>query len=270
MKSLVTLLLSFSFLQICHSQHSDCSAAFNISDYKLYEFSASPDSGMDEDEVDPNSCGFSFISEEPSTWLSFSTCTSGMIYFTITPADDVDMDFIVYRLDENKDCSTKSPIRCMFSGENQNMNSDNCTGPTGLDPDETDFSEAPGCDTLDNNFLAALECLPDEHYVILINDFSRTGDDFTIEFFGDVALKDVSTTDDIESKERVMCYPNPASEFIMVGEGSRSQLYKIYDTTGQTVLSGSSNRGRIETAHLENGIYIINTEGEYGSFVIHR
>lgn len=132
--------------------------------------------------------------ETNSAWYKWTMKTSGTFTFTLTPNNDdtsEDLDFGVFFLPAGlDDCDGKVLIRCMASGENAiGGGPDNaCLGPTGLAEGDPDLEEFAGCETDDNNFLAALDVLEGESYALMVNNFSRSGFGFSIEFGGSAEI----------------------------------------------------------------------------------
>jgi gliding motility-associated-like protein len=129
------------------------------------------------------------ITESSSTWYKWTCRDAGTLTFTLTPLNPADdLDFVVYELPGGIDnCNTKNPIRCMASGENvgQPMASwISCTGATGLRTGETDANETCGCPSGNNNFLAPINMVAGRSYALVVNNFSNSGDGFTVDFGG--------------------------------------------------------------------------------------
>jgi hypothetical protein len=127
--------------------------------------------------------------EENSTWLKFEIKQSGSLTFTITPQVPTDdIDFVVYKLPANGDCSKKVIVRCMAAGPQVLDNGDlysGCMGPTGLRDGETDTSEDAGCkDPGDNAWLAPLKVTKGEKYALLVSNVTTSGPGFSINFGG--------------------------------------------------------------------------------------
>lgn len=93
--------------------------------------------------------------------------------------------------------------------------------------------------------------------------FSDTGDLFIIEGGANKISKveNVLQTPDMP-KEKIVLFPNPASDFIKIKGIQDSLPYKIYMVSGQEVLSGDvTPLGNIDIAGLKSGTYIIAVEG---------
>lgn len=168
--------------------------------------------GTVTNEVERTSC----IQEEfASVWYKWTCKDAGNLTFAITPNNKPDdIDFALYKLPGGlDDCDNKEMIRCMASGEtigaDPTLNSP-CFGPTGLNTTASDFTESPGCQNGDDNFLADIDMLPGESYVLLINNFSQSGFGFSIDwggtgtFLGPDADFEATTLDRFECDKEVI------------------------------------------------------------------
>jgi hypothetical protein len=61
--------------------------------------------------------------------------------------------------------------------------------------------------------------------------------------------------------ENFIVQPNPSENFITVSNVSENIEYKICNLLGETVLSGKYKEGKIITADLSSGVYIIMFDG---------
>ena len=144
--------------------------------------------GADPSEANDADClnGFPGNVESNSTWFAWTAANNGTLTFTLTPLSPADdLDFVLYRLDgEPQDCSDKTVLRCMASGDFTFPSP--CMGPTGLSEDSNDTSEPPGCanPNAQDNFLAALDMQAGVSYALMVNNFSASGNGFAIEWGG--------------------------------------------------------------------------------------
>jgi len=126
--------------------------------------------------------------ETSSVWYRWTAATTGSLTFTLFPNNDdseEDLDFAIYRLPQDiNDCAGKELLRCMASGAPDPNRDRICLGPTGLREGETDVTEFTNCEDGSNNFLAPLDMIAGESYVLVVNNFSNSGFGFTIEFGG--------------------------------------------------------------------------------------
>lgn len=171
---------------------SDCGTAVVLCDKSTFFVENLNSTGRDNNELEEGNC---VNAEFASAWYSWTAETAGTLTFVLTPTSPdptEDLDFAIYRLPNGvNDCSNKELLRCMASGETQgNPPSANapCLGSTGLRVGSTDITEVGGCSLGDDNFLAPLDMIAGETYVLIVNNFSQTttGSNFgfTIEFGG--------------------------------------------------------------------------------------
>jgi len=73
----------------------------------------------------------------------------------------------------------------MASGQSQGINSAACLGPTGMRNGDPDISEDAGCsEPGDDAWLRPLDMIQGETYALVVNNFSATGNGFSVEFGG--------------------------------------------------------------------------------------
>jgi len=260
------LLLILPQLAFSQTDHSDCTSAYHVTDFtEILEFQ--PFLGNTTvDVLDPEEC----MSEEfQPTWLKFQVASAGNFFFTITPKDDNkldDLDFLVFKTDSLDVCTHKETIRCMASGETVGQDSTPCFGETGLSPDETDTEENPGCAEGDNNFLAALDCQAGDTYLILINNFTRSGQPFCIQFFGSAIITETDTEDLESTSYNPRIYPNPAMSTLIIPNANNAKV-TITNLIGQTVIEEIMDQDKLNISHLPNGKYFISVNGHIQSFL---
>lgn len=175
--------------------HADCVTAMDICKKQSYRIDKAGGEGANDHEANFIACfmnGENFgQAEENSTWLKFEIAKSGTLAFAITPqkADD-DIDFVVFKLPADGDCSQKQIVRCMAAGDSKaNAATSPCMGETGLREGEKDASEDAGCaDPGDNTWLAPLKVVAGEKYVLLVSNVSSAGPGFSIRFTGTAKL----------------------------------------------------------------------------------
>ena len=125
--------------------------------------------------------------ESNSTWFVWTCSQAGTLEFALTPLNSTDdLDFVVYRLPNGiGNCNGKNVMRCMASGQSQGQNSTACLGATGLRAGDPDVSEDAGCsDPGDDAWLSPLDMIAGETYALVVNNFSSTGNGFSINFGG--------------------------------------------------------------------------------------
>jgi gliding motility-associated-like protein len=127
-------------------------------------------------------------SESNSLWYKWQAANSGTLVFTITPTNvKDDIDWVLYDLGTAGDCSmvtAANAIRCKagYGVENIDCPNDVIYYKTGLDFNEIDVSEPPGCGLGQNGKLKALSMVEGHVYGLLINNFSSGNNGFTIAF----------------------------------------------------------------------------------------
>lgn len=166
---------------------SDCSIGTVLCDKSPFTVAQVVGVGLDANELPSGSC---MGQEFASAWYKWICDAPGTLTFTLTPNNpDDDLDFMVFELPGGlNDCANKVELRCMASGENVGQplaNWIDCTGATGLSLTDTDVTEAPGCNTgVDNNFVAAINMTPGTAYTLVVNNFSNSGNGFSITWGG--------------------------------------------------------------------------------------
>ncbi|MEI6409244.1 MAG: hypothetical protein WCR52_07680 [Bacteroidota bacterium] len=182
-------------IHLSAQKNADCVTAMDICKKQSYSIDHTGGEGADRKEADFVACfmnGENFgQAEENSTWIKFEVKQGGSLTFTITPhrAQD-DIDFVVFKLPANGDCTQKQIVRCMAAGDSESdAGSSRCMGKTGLRNGEKDTSEDAGCgDADDNTWLAPLKVVKGEKYVILVSNVSSSGPGFDISFSGTAKL----------------------------------------------------------------------------------
>jgi gliding motility-associated-like protein len=175
---------------------SDCPTSAMLCDKSTISVASVTGGGTNTKELDDATCFISANStqrtnlESNSTWFKWTCLQSGTLTFTITPTKlDDDIDFAIYELPNGVgNCTGKSLLRCMASGEGGGSVINPCTpffGPTGLRVGETDIAEPSGCAAGNqSNFLKPLDMVAGKTYALGINNFSSTGNGFNLEFGG--------------------------------------------------------------------------------------
>lgn len=175
---------------------SDCRKAVVLCDKSPFVVNQLEGNGSDKNELESNIC---IGGEFASAWYKWTCETSGSLTFTLTPNNNIpnqvtdDIDFALYELPNGlDDCSSKTLLRCEGAGANTDAFGNpqplsqwvRCNGPTGLKEGETDTVEPAGCVGSNNNFVRPLDMIAGKSYVLIINNFSRSGLGFGIEFGG--------------------------------------------------------------------------------------
>ena len=200
------------------SPESDCRDAVVLCDKSPFVVNSLTGIGAVRNEIEPGNC----IGEEfASSWYKWTCDQPGSLTFTLTPNNFIsrnqitdDLDFALYELPNGlDDCSNKRLLRCMGSGANGDGFGNtlplnqwiNCNGPTGLRAGETDTREDPGCRPGDNNFLAPLQMEAGKSYVLIVNNFSRSGLGFSIEFGGTGTFLGPNADYEVKAQQNFEC-----------------------------------------------------------------
>ncbi len=96
----------------------------------------------------------------------------------------------------------------MASGENVGQpfsTWEPCTGATGLSIGASDTEEIPGCQAGDDNFVSAINMEAGKAYALVVNNFSNTGNGFSIDFGGSGTFLGPSADFIIDPPEGVFC-----------------------------------------------------------------
>jgi hypothetical protein len=167
---------------------SDCPQASILCDKSAFVVQSVTGNGNDDTELDDATCfGNPNTSnlETNSTWFVWTCDQSGSLEFTLTPLNvSDDLDFALYRLPNGiGNCAGKQLVRCMASGEFTIPSP--CMGPTGLQAGDPDISEDAGCNQSDDNaWLSPFAMVAGESYALCVNNFTSTGNGFSVEFGG--------------------------------------------------------------------------------------
>ncbi len=169
---------------------SDCPQASILCDKSSFVVQSIVGAGNNVTELDDATCfnnGSPTNHESNSTWFVWTCSQSGPLTFALTPNNGPDdLDFVVYRLPNGiGNCQGRIVERCMASGASAFKDYSACVGPTGLRVGDPDISEDAGCEENgDNAWLAPLDMIAGETYALCVNNFSETGNGFSIEFGG--------------------------------------------------------------------------------------
>lgn len=181
-----TFQLCLNNYSLTFTPKSDCPESRILCDKSAVYISHVTGQGIDEDEVNPNSC---IRGEVSSSWFRWTCSKSGSLTMKLTPIKpEDDIDFAVYSLPGGiNDCQNKEMLRCEAAGENVGQPPSNwlrCTGPTGMNLTSTDLSEDPGCSPLSDNWVRYLDMVEGQSYALLVNNFSSSGQGYAIEWGG--------------------------------------------------------------------------------------
>lgn len=199
---------------------ADCKNGVVLCDKSPFIVDSLFGAGMERNEIELGNC---IEAEFQSSWYKWTCDQPGTLTFTLTPNNhrgrnfiSDDIDFAVYEMTNGlNDCrpGTRVLLRCMASGANGDGLGNtlplqqwiDCNGPTGLRDGERDFTETAGCAIGDNNFVAPINMETGKSYMLVINNFSRSGLGFEIEFGGTGTFLGPEVDFDIEALNQFEC-----------------------------------------------------------------
>lgn len=198
------------------SPQSDCDKAIVLCDKSSFAINSLTGVGEDGNEVENNSC---IGGESASSWYVWECEQSGTLTMELTPSnlgiEEIvdDLDFIIYELPNGvNDCTGKIEVRCMGSGANTTNGQIDppntwtaCNRATGMRDGETDFIETGGCQDVSNNYIAPLDMVAGKAYGIIINNFSRSGLGFTLEWGGTGTFRGPDPALDVAAVQAFEC-----------------------------------------------------------------
>ena len=282
MRTIYLLLILLFPASVFYGQEYDCANAVEIFDKSTLELGVLHDPSENNDDLKMEECpDISFVldieGQYPSYWLKWTVFESGTLTFDMTMDTELyDLDFIVYRADDSDpDCSTLTPIRCMFSGPNVTANGeiipgDNCS-PTGLSLDDEDLSETGGCPEGQNGYARYLDCEAGEvYYMVILNYFNADTEIAILDFCGTAKLGPEdelcipTNVDETEIEKReISVAPNPVGDYLRIGnlsidENTHSN-WMIVDMYGATYNVRSDRRSEfvMDVRFLNSGIYVL-------------
>lgn len=170
---------------------SDCNTGVILCDKSPFTVEQVTGVGNDPNEINDVLCATLScpLGESGSAWYKWTCDQAGLLTFTLSPLNPADdLDFVLYELPNGIDnCDDKFDLRCMASGEVVGADFsvwEPCTGPTGLADGQTDVGETCGCDAGDDNYIAPINMEAGVSYALVVNNFSQSGNGFTVEFGG--------------------------------------------------------------------------------------
>ena len=290
MRTIYLFLILFFPGYVLFGQEYDCANAVEIFDKSTLELPVLHDPSENNDDLKMEECpDFSLVldfeGQYPSYWLKWTVFESGTLTFDLTMDTELyDLDFIVYRADDSDpDCSTLTPIRCMFSGPSVTANGEIIPGdicsPTGLSLDEEDLSESGGCPEGQNGYARYLDCEAGEvYYLVILNFFNADTDIAILDFCGtaklgpeDEVCLSTNVKEEEELKGEVFLSPNPVEDYLRINNlrFEEKSNWRIIDMQG-SVHKVRSERGSefiMDVSFLNPGIYVLiyEEEGEFRS-----
>ncbi|MBC7744603.1 MAG: gliding motility-associated C-terminal domain-containing protein [Flavobacterium sp.] len=217
----------------------DCSSASVLCSKQSFTQTDVSGGGLNSDEA-AGTClaAFGVNSEQNSAWYKWTAANSGTLTFTITPTANDDTDWVLYDLGTSDNCLTSSAtaIRC-----NAGRGVD-CFGPgqqrftkTGLNLTSVDLNENGGCMEGQDGFVRFVSMQQDHIYALLVNNFDRGNNGFTIEFGGTGEF--VGPQAVIDFKQNNACTPEQDFTFTSISKNYN----RLKWTFGESANIDSSN-----------------------------
>ncbi len=176
-RKLILLIIVFlvsaysTFSQGINGPEQDCPFALPICQTIYQQTQTYNGAGVVKDMPDNQNCLTN--EENNSVWYIFTVNASGSLEMTITPLQTDDYDFAIYNL-TGKDCNaitqdTLATTRCSYSA---------FLGATGLRNGYTDSVAG----VADPTFLAPMNVLAGETYVLVVDNFNTGGGGYILDF----------------------------------------------------------------------------------------
>jgi Secretion system C-terminal sorting domain len=287
MKKIYFFAIVFQFTSEVFSQHSDTQTAQLLCDQTNRTLQTLAGGGNQTTEVANLACYPQVYPETNSAWLKWEMAGGGSLGFTILPfaaADDI--DFVLYRLPNGVgDCSVKTPVRCMVAGQvlgETKPLGQACTGATGLRTTSDGDGEKVGCRANSDNFLASVETLEGEAYLLFINNY-HSANGVSVRFSGNSvfrafpdacgagagsggATSEVAGVAAADQLRFSAAYPNPTNSEVNINAFSsiaQGGTYQVISASGQIVetqpfvLHEGDNPIKIQVAQLVSGVYFV-------------
>jgi hypothetical protein len=261
-------ILILTVSQSLQAQNQDCTSAQKICDKNTLSVPASSGAGVDNTELDLASCfsgGAPGSNEIYSSWFYWDCNAAGNLTFVASPNDPThDLDFVVYRIPDGGSCNSRQLVRCMAAGD-WNPGSP-CMGPTGLAFGNTDTEGTPGCSNIldNNNFLAPLQMLAGETYILCINNFS-TGAGFTLEFGGTADIECAPLAIDEVLSVNMAIYPNPARDRLFIQTNGTYAGIEIQSIDGQCIKYLAYQSNGYDLSGMPAGVYAVHLLDQHGA-----
>ena len=167
----------------------DCSTASVLCSKETFTQTDVSGGGLNSDEA-AGTClsAFGVNSEQNSAWYKWTAANNGTLTFVITPTANDDIDWVLYDLGAVDNCAGVTVANAIRCDAGRGVD---CFGPgqnrytkTGLNLTSTDFFENGGCLEGQDGFVRFIDMQQGHVYALLVNNFDRGNNGFTIEFGG--------------------------------------------------------------------------------------
>ena len=248
----------------------DCSSASVLCSKETFTQTDVSGGGMNSNEA-AGTClaAFGVNSEQNSAWYKWTAANNGTLTFVITPTANDDIDWVLYDLGTVDNCgnvNVANAIRC-----NAGRGVD-CFGAgqkrytkTGLDLTSVDLNENGGCFEGQDGFVRFIDMQQGHVYALLVNNFDRGNNGFTIEFGGTGEFLGPQAV--IDFKQNNACTPEQNFTFTSLS----SNYNRLKWTFGNGASLDSANtEGPITVSYSTPGIktVVLQAFGDKGCSVI--
>jgi gliding motility-associated-like protein len=159
--------------------------------------------------------------ESNAAWYKWTAANNGTLTFSITPASNTDdIDWVLYDLGPNGDCSKVIPINAIRCATGSGINCTPSYFITGLNLTSTDVTEQTGCPAGQDGWLKYVDMIEGHTYALLINNFSNGNNGFTLSFGGTGEF--VGPDAQISVDNDYLCSENQSYTFSAATDNSRT------------------------------------------------
>lgn len=232
----------------------DCSSASVLCSKETFTQNDVSGGGLNSDEAAGTCLGaFGVNSEQNSAWYKWTAANNGSLTFVITPTANDDIDWVLYDLGTADNCAAISQATAVRCDAGRGVD---CFGPgqkrytkTGLNLTSTDLFEAGGCFEGQDGFVRYLDMQQGHIYALVVNNFDRGNNGFTIEFGGTGEF--LGPLAQINLQENEVC--TPEQTFTFTSQSSNYDSLKW--TFGEGASLDSSNaEGPVTISYTSPGL----------------
>ena len=215
--------------------------------------------------------------ESNSVWYKWQAANNGSLVFTITPNNvHDDIDWVLFDLGTTGDCANLNAsmaIRCKagYGVDNSQCPQDSIYYKTGLDFNETDISEPPGCGKGQNGKVKFVASMQGHYYGLLVNNFSSGNNGFTLAFKDQ---HDKAGTVEFQGPRPNFVYSETGNctttpQYIFTNTSTNYSSLKWSFGTGASIVSGSGG-GAYTVSYSSPGVKTVTleTSGATGCTVV--
>ncbi|MEO8795063.1 MAG: PKD domain-containing protein, partial [Daejeonella sp.] len=167
----------------------DCSSASTLCSKESFTQTDVSGAGLNNNEAAGTCLELpGLATEQNSAWYKWTAADNGTLTFVITPTANDDIDWVLFDLGPSGSCDGANPSNAIRCNAARGVD---CSGPgqlrfnkTGLDLTSVDLSENGGCQEGQDGFVRYVDMIAGHVYGLLVNNFDRGNNGFTLEFGG--------------------------------------------------------------------------------------